>query len=135
MITGTEGGSMGENKKKTILIIEDEEQLVASLQRLFRAQGYDVIAVTDAYGGISSARREQVDLIILDIGIPAGGGFFVLENIKVLIDTNPIPILVLTASTEPMVEEKAKKMGVSKYIHKPFDPESLIASVKELVGD
>lgn len=125
---------MQENVSKKILLIEDEKELVLALSTLFKSKGYSTIAVHDGLFGISSAHKEKPDLIILDLGLPAGGGIYVLENLKKSVETFDIPVLVLTAKQGVELEEKVKQMGAVAYCHKPFDPESLLNQIKEILG-
>ena len=126
---------MAEEALKKILIIEDEQELVLSLATLLKSRKYLTVAAYDSLYGISLAHQENVDLIILDLGLPAGGGFYVLENLRKSIKTNTIPVLVLTARTEKELEEKALKLGVAAYMHKPFDPEELLSRISEILTD
>jgi len=126
---------MAEETLKKILIIEDEQELVLSLATLLKSRKYLTVAAYDSLYGISLAHQENVDLIILDLGLPAGGGFYVLENLRKSIKTNTIPVLVLTARTEKELEEKALKLGVAAYMHKPFDPEELLSRISEILTD
>lgn len=119
--------------RKTILIIEDDQAVVASLSMLLKANGYAVLFVSDGMYGIKTARRSRVDLIILDLGIPAGGGLFVLENLRKGFDGCAIPIIILTGKREPELEARARALGVSGYMHKPFNPTELLARIKALV--
>lgn len=123
---------MQENTAKKVLIIEDEKELVVGLATLLKAQGYAIIAANDSLFGISLAHKEKPDLIILDLGLPAGGGFYVLDNLKQSTETFSIPVLVLTAQTAEGLEEKVKQKGALAYFHKPFDPEALSRRIKEI---
>lgn len=125
---------MQEKKPKKILIIEDEQELVLSLVTLFRSQGYSTLAAYDSLYGVSLAHKEGPDLIILDIGLPAGGGLYVLDKLKQSVETNCIPVCILTARPEKELEEKAYQMGVVAYLHKPFDPKELLDKIKEILG-
>jgi DNA-binding response OmpR family regulator len=125
---------MEEKAGKKILIVEDDQALVVALTALFKSQGYLVVAAYDGTYGTAYARKETPDIIILDLGLPAGGGFFVLENLKASKDTLSIPILVLTAHTEKTLEEKAYKMGVVDFVRKPFDPQMLLDKIKEILS-
>jgi len=120
---------------KTILIIEDEEELVLGLTTLLKSQGYLIIAAYDSVFGISLAHKEKPDLIILDLGLPAGGGLYVLENLKKSVETLDIPVLVLTAQQGVDLEEKVKQAGAVACFHKPFDPESLASQIKEILDN
>ena len=126
---------MAEEALKKILIIEDEQELVLGLATLLKSRKYLTVAAYDSLYGISLAHQENVDLIILDLGLPAGGGFYVLENLRKSIKTNSIPVLVLTARTEKELEEKALKLGAAAYMHKPFDPEELLSRISEILAD
>lgn len=125
---------MEENAPKKILIIEDEKELAFGLATLLKPQGYLIIAAYDSLFGISLAHKEKPDLIILDLGLPAGGGFYVLENLKGSVKTFDIPVLVLTAQQGVDLEERVKKAGAVAYFQKPFDPESLSGKIKEILG-
>ncbi len=124
---------MEENKKR-ILIIEDEEGLVYSLTTFLKGNGYNVLMAFDAIFGLSTARKERPNLIILDLGLPAGGGFSVLENLKRSVDAAKIPILILTANPTKEAEEKAYKLGANVYVRKPFEPPELLSKIKEIIG-
>ncbi|MCG2714594.1 MAG: response regulator [Candidatus Omnitrophica bacterium] len=119
---------------KRILIVEDEKELLLGLSTLLKSQGYSTIGAYDSTFAISLAHKEKPDLIILDLGLPAGGGVFVLENLKNTVETNDIPILVLTAQQGADLEEKLKKMGVVAYFHKPFDPPTLLSQIKDILN-
>ncbi len=125
---------MAEKSAKKILIIEDEKELVMALSTLFKSQGYSTVAAYDALYGISSAHQEKPDLIILDLGLPAGGGFYVLKNLKDSVETSDIPIFILTAKQEPDLEERAKELGAAKFFPKPFDPPALLNQIKEILN-
>ncbi len=120
---------------KKILIIEDEEGLAVSLKTLIEGQGYNSIVASDAVQGTKFARQETPNLIILDLGLPGGGGFAVLENLNLVDTTSAIPVLVLTANPQKDAEIKACEMGVVDYFHKPFDSAELIKKIKEILGE
>jgi DNA-binding response OmpR family regulator len=126
---------MQEKVSRKILLIEDEKELVFGLTAFLKSQGYLIIAAYDSVFGISLAHKEKPDLIILDLGLPAGGGFHVLENLKNSVETIGIPVLVLTAQQGIDLEEKVKQMGAVAYFNKPFDPESLSSQIKEILGN
>ncbi len=126
---------MSDNEtKKKILIIEDEEGLVLSIGTLLRGNGYDVTFAYDAAIGTMKAHSEKPDLILLDMGLPAGGGLSVLENLKGTVSTSGIPVLVLTANALAEMEEKARALGAADYLKKPFDPPHLLETIKKILG-
>jgi DNA-binding response OmpR family regulator len=124
---------MQEKMAKKILIVEDENELVFGLTTLLKSLGYLVIAANDSLFGVALAHKEKPDLIILDLGLPAGGGFYVLENLKKSTSTFDIPILILTAQQQMGLEEKVKQMGAAAFFNKPFDPKLLQTKIKEIL--
>jgi len=125
---------MENHPAKRILIVEDENELLLGLSTLLKAQGYLTIAASDALFGISLTHKEKPDLIILDLGLPAGGGFHVLENIKSSTITKGIPVLILTAQQGVDLEEKLRFMGAVGYVHKPFEPELLLSQIRDILN-
>ncbi len=119
---------------KKILIVEDEKELVLGLATLLKSHGYSIVVAYDSLFGISLAHKENPDLIILDLGLPAGGGLYVLESLKNSVETVDIPILILTAQQGGDLEEKAKRIGALAYLHKPFDPELLLNKINEALS-
>lgn len=122
---------MQEKVSKKILLIEDEKELVLGMATLLKSQGYLIIAAYDGLFGISLAHKEKPDLIILDLGLPAGGGFYVLENLKKSVETFAIPVLVLTAQQGVDLEERVEQAGAAACFHKPFEPELLLNQISE----
>ena len=124
-----------ENKAaKKILIVEDEPELLSGLVTLLKSQGYLTLTASDALFGIILAHREKPDLMILDLGLPAGGGIHVMENLNNSTVTNDIPVLVLTAQEGIDLEAKLRLMGVAEYFHKPFEPEILLNKIKDILN-
>lgn len=116
--------------KKKILIVDDEPDIVKALMIRLESSGYEVIAAFDWIQGISMANKEMPDLVILDIRMPSGNGFSVVEQLKQSDRTDQIPIIFLTGSPERNAEERAIGLGARFYIKKPYDPEELLDAVK-----
>ena len=76
-------------------------------------------------------RKEEPDLIILDIRMPGGGGFNLAERLKLFTHTRTIPIIILTGSAEISHELKAEELGIRYYIKKPYDPKKLLEVVEK----
>ncbi len=117
-------------QKKKILIVDDERDIVKALMIRLRAAGYEVVTAFDGAQAIFVAHKENPDLIILDIRMPAGDGFSVAQRLKHSADTSAIPVIFLTGSPESNSEEKAVTLGVRFYIKKPYDPEELLDAIK-----
>ena len=82
--------------EKKILIIDDDQHLQLGLSARLRARGYRVSCAADAISAITVARKELPDLIILDLGLPAGDGFLVLERMRDLADLVAIPVIAVS---------------------------------------
>lgn len=117
--------------KAKILIIEDEADVAKALSIRLKASGYNVISAADSIQGVSLAKKERPDLIILDIMLPGGGGFAVSERLKQDVETWDIPIIILTGV--PGTEEMAYKAGARFYFQKPYRPEELLRAVREII--
>jgi len=128
-----EGNQQREGKmdrKKKILIVDDERDIVKALMIRLQHNGYDVVGAFDGAQGIFMAHKESPDLIILDIRMPAGDGFSVAEKLKQSSQTERIPIIFLTGSPERNSEERAMELGARFYVKKPYDPGELLDAVR-----
>jgi DNA-binding response OmpR family regulator len=117
-------------QKKKILIVDDERDILKALMIRLQVAGYEVVTAFDGAQGIFMAHKEQPDLIILDIRMPAGNGFSVAEKLKQSENTFSIPVIFLTGSPEKDSEQKAMKLGARFYIKKPYDPEELLDAIR-----
>ena len=115
--------------KGRILVVDDEPDIVRSLTLRLQAEGYQVSSASDGLGATKKAIEEQPELILLDIGMPAGNGHVVVERLRNIAETSHIPVIYLTARTSEADYHKAREGGVTKYITKPFDAEVLLAAV------
>ncbi|MBU1318780.1 MAG: response regulator [candidate division Zixibacteria bacterium] len=119
--------------KGKILVVDDEPELVRAVSMRLRAEGYDVLTAMDGMQATNVAMRETLDLIILDIGMPAGDGHVVARRLRESIRTSAIPIIFLTAKTSELDFSRAYDEGVDKYITKPYDPLELMSAVDSLM--
>ncbi len=117
-------------KKKKVLIVDDERDIVKALMIRLRSRGYEVVVAYDGAQGIFMAHKESPDLILLDIRMPAGDGFSVAEKLKQSDETKDIPIIFLTGSPEKNAEGRAMELGARFYIKKPYDPEELLDAME-----
>ena len=119
--------------KGKILIVDDELDIIRAVSMRLKANDYEVVTAMDGMSATKVAVDEQPDLIILDIGMPAGDGHVVAKRLQNSTKTCNIPIIFLTARTLERDYQRAFEEGVLKYITKPFQPEELMAAVEELV--
>lgn len=122
------------NRKKTVLIIDDDPAITESTRLALEAFGYDVQTAGDGATGLALTEERKPDLIILDMMMPKRSGFLVLETLRQL-DTDPTRVIMITANEGNRHKEYAEQLGVDAYIRKPFPMETLIAEVQRLLGD
>lgn len=115
-----------------ILLIEDEKDIALVLAKRLTNLGHKVLIGTDAYQGLSLARKEKPELIILDLMIPAGGGLSVLEHIKAIPNIAVTPIIVVTALHSEETEKKVLAAGADAFFEKPYDFEKLGKLIQSL---
>jgi DNA-binding response OmpR family regulator len=120
---------------KKILIVEDDPDLRLGYHVRFKANHYDTVFATDALAALTEARKQQPDLIILDLGLPGGGGFIVIERLK----TNPhlavIPIIVVSGRSGLANQQRALEEGVKAFLQKPVDDAELLAVIRQTLGE
>jgi len=121
-----------DNKK--IMIIEDDKDFVRLLAMALRAQGYDVAIARDAIMAISEAQKQKPDLILLDLGLPAGDGFLVMERMTKRPVLSGIPIIVVSARDPAVNRERALKAGARDYFQKPADNDALMAAIRQALN-
>jgi DNA-binding response OmpR family regulator len=119
---------------KKILVVEDDNLQLTALARRLKSAGFEIVAARDGLSAISTARKEQPDLILLDLGLPAGDGFVVLERLAMLINTGTIPIIVVSSRPPLGNRDAALKAGAIAYIHKPVDMPVLLKTINEALG-
>ena len=120
---------------RKILIADDNPDIVKAIDIRLRAAGYQVISAFDSIQAVRKAHRESPDAIILDIMMPAGDGFSVLDKLALSSDTIVLPVIVLTASPRFDIEDKLKARGVRFFLRKPYDPDELLKCVKKCLGE
>jgi CheY-like chemotaxis protein len=120
---------------KKILVVEDDKKISLAIAVRLKSKGYKVVLAYDALAGVTMAAKEMPDLILLDISMPAGGGFSVAERVQNRADTAGTPIVFITASKKPGLRESAAEVGGVAFLEKPFTAEILISIVQEALGD
>src|ERR1700726_3415097 len=114
---------------KTILIIDDDQALLLGLTPRLKANGYRVISAMDGISAIGVARKETPDLVILDLGLPAGDGFVVLEGMRGLPDLVSIPVIVLSAWDPTDNKKRALDAGAVAFFQKPADNHDFLVAI------
>jgi DNA-binding response OmpR family regulator len=122
-------GETGMTKPK-ILVVDDDPDLVRALRLRLRANQYDIATATDGYSAIAAAQKEHPDLILLDLGLPAGDGFIVLDRLQKSDTLAGIPVIVLSARDPQNNEQRALKAGAAAYFQKPADNDELLNVIR-----
>jgi len=117
-----------------ILIVEDNTEIAELLRDLLVREKFEVIISYDGLQATEFTYKFKPDLIILDLMLPAGGGFYVLDKVKLSTLTRNIPIIVLTASKETEHRNKAIQLGVDAFLEKPYEPQVLLSTIRGLIN-
>jgi two-component system KDP operon response regulator KdpE len=120
---------------KTILIIDDDEHLLLGLTARLKTNGYAVVWARDAVAAISIARKQAPDLVILDLGLPAGDGFLVLDRMRALADLIAIPVIVLSARDPADNRRRALDAGAAAYFQKPPNNHEFLMAIRRALGE
>lgn len=121
-------------KKIKILVADDDVDFVKTLRERLEENGFETLAAHEGIRAIEVAHKKRPDLIILDLKMPAGRGESVLENLRAHPATEKIPVLVVTGSDEPGLEQRTKGLGAQGFFKKPFEPAALLGQIGHLLG-
>ena len=117
-----------------ILLVEDDADLRLAMAVRLKRAGYETAFAEDGVGAISIARAEEPDLILLDLGLPAGDGFVVLERLKKNPQLAAIPVIVLSARNARDNEQPALEAGALTYFEKPIQTEELLEVIERALA-
>jgi len=120
--------------KHKILIVDDDNDLRRALHIRLRSFGYETVFAIDGVSAIAMALKETPDLILLDLGLPAGDGFVVLERLRKNTKLSCIPVIVLTAREARGNKEKALAGGCCAFLQKPVDNDDLLAAIQKALN-
>lgn len=117
-----------------ILIADDDQRLALALSERLKSLGYDVIIANDAYYATSSMQRQQPDLLILDIHMPAGDGFSVQERMQNMPAMENVPVIYVTGDKSDETLKLARQMGACGVIYKPVNVPKLLESIERALA-
>ncbi len=120
---------------KKILIVDDDHDTRLGYHIRLKANHYDTFFAADSLSSIMEARKHQPDLIILDLGLPGGDGFVVMERLKANIYLSVIPIIVVSARDPYANRERALQAGAKAFLQKPVDNEELLSAIRGCLGE
>ncbi len=121
---------MIETKKPTVLVVDDDREILDLLSRFLEQHGYRAVVAQNGREMASSLKKQQVDVIILDIMLPGKSGLTLCQEVR---QTSSVPIIMLTAVTEDVDRILGLEMGADDYIGKPFNPRELLARIKAVL--
>lgn len=116
-----------------ILTIDDDPAFQLLISTLLRSRNIAVVGAADAIQAISIAREKRPDVILLDIGLPGGDGFLILERLKANKLLSTIPVIIVTARNLKEVEEKALRAGAAASLQKPVNIDGLLTVIEEVL--
>ena len=119
---------------KKILIVDDDPDVLQGMHLRLKANQYDICLAVDAFSGVAEARRSEPDLILLDLGLPAGGGFMVMERLKMIPSLAIIPIIIVSARDGLGNQKRAMDAGAKAFLQKPVDDNQLLAVIRQTLG-
>lgn len=115
---------------KTIMIVEDDKDLMLAMSVRLIAQGFTTISAHDAASAIQMAATRKPDLILMDLGLPDSNGFVVMEIVSQLKSLSTVPIIVVSARPADVYREAALMAGAKDYFQKPFDNDALLSAIR-----
>ena len=118
-----------------ILIVDDDQDIRRLLAHRLKAESYETVFASDAISAVNMARREEPDLILLDLGLPAGDGYVVMERLKAMPSLEGVPVIVVTARDLSGERERIASAGAEAVFHKPIEHERLLAAVRATLGE
>mgnify|MGYP000725031145 FL=1 len=118
-----------------VLVVDDEPNIVLSLEFLMQQAGFDVDTAEDGEGALAKVEESPPDLILLDISLPGISGFDVLEQLRQDPRHARLPIIMLTAHGREVEREKGLALGADDYVTKPFSTQALVEKVKSLLAE
>ena len=126
---------VGDMSPKKILIVDDDSDARLSLHVRLKVNNYDVVFAGDGVASIAEARKHMPDLIILDLGLPAGDGFSVLERLKGNDSLSMIPVIVVSGRVRIPNRDRALKAGAIAFLQKPVDNARLLSVIRQALGE
>ena len=118
---------------ETILVVEDEPDIVEVLRYNLEREGYEVLVETDGSAGMAAALRRRPDLVVLDLMLPGQDGLDVLRGLRAARETAAMPVLLLTAKAEEIDRVVGLELGADDYVTKPFSPREVLLRIKAIL--
>ena len=122
-----------DNRK--ILIVDDNADIRLGMHLRLKANQYDTFFAGDALSAVSEAQKHRPDLIILDLGLPGGDGFTVMEKLKKIPFLAVVPIIVVSARDGLGNQKRAHDAGAIAFLQKPVNDAEVLAVIRQALGE
>jgi DNA-binding response OmpR family regulator len=119
---------------KRVLVIEDERNISEAIRFILTREGWHVDVTADGRSALAALSAAPPDMIILDLMLPGISGFDILRSLRASPDTQDVPVLMLTAKGQSADRDEAARLGVTRFMTKPFANADVVATVRELAG-
>ena len=126
---------MAEEKKKVVVCIEDEPEMIALVKLILGRKGFELVGAVGGREGLDTVRKLKPDLVLLDLMMPDMGGWEVYQQMKADPELKDTPVIVVTAKAQSI--DKVLGIHIAKvddYVTKPFGPQELLQSVNKVLG-
>jgi len=120
---------------RKILIVDDNADIRLGMHLRLKANQYETFFAADAFSGVAEARKHRPDLIILDLGLPAGDGFTVMERLRQIPFLAVIPVIVVSARDGLGNQKRAYEAGAKAFLQKPVNDAELLAVIRQALGE
>jgi len=114
-----------------ILVVDDEDIVLESCQAVFELEGFEVMLVPSADKAIEAMKNDNFTLLLIDVKMPKHDGMYLMEKIKE--QWPDIPIIVMSGYYTTETIKEAFEMGAAKFIAKPFEPDELVKTVRQII--
>ena len=118
---------------KTVLLIEDEQNIIEAVSFILSRDGWEVKTHANGQNAMEAVRAREPDVVILDVMLPGKSGFDILSEIRAEARFEMLPVLMLSARGQAKDLEMAKRAGANRYMTKPFSNAEVLDAVRDLV--
>lgn len=120
--------------RRTVIVVDDSRTARIQVKNALAATGYEVVEAQNGRDGLAQlADRPKTSLVICDVNMPVMDGLEMLQHMRTA--GSKTPVLMLTTEAGPEMQKRGRQAGVVGWIIKPFDPASLVKTVRALLGD
>jgi DNA-binding NtrC family response regulator len=114
-----------------ILVVDDEDIVLESCQAVFELEGFEVVLVPSADKAMEAVKNEDFALLLIDVKMPKKDGMYLMGKVKK--QWPDVPIIVMSGYYTPQTIKEAIKMGAATFIAKPFEPDELVKTVRQII--